>query len=175
MPRRGWRGRGWPELHPRRPPPGVPPDRCPERPAQVEAVPAGQERQQAKGPRSALALQDRDAAEVDRGWCHELQPAGSQTQLHLVDTLLEAKMLIERWGVEYNTLRPHSALGYRPPAPEAWRPLEATSATLQRLPTARAPIMETLTQQLVPSVGAGQKEGALDQERKLAAVVGVDV
>ena len=84
-------------------------------------------------------------------------------------------MLIERWGVEYNTLRPHSALGYRPPAPEAWRPLEATSATLQRLPTARAPIMETLTQQLVPSVGAGQKEGALDQERKLAAVAGVDV
>ena len=40
---------------------------------------------------------------------------------------------------------------------------------------ARAPAMETLTQQLVPSVGAGQKEGALDQERKLAAVVGVDV
>ena len=111
MPRRGWRGRGWPELHPRRPPPGVPPDRCPERPSQVEAVPAGQERQQAKGPRSALALQDRDAAEVDRGWCHELQPAGSQTQLHLIDTLLEAKMLIERWGVEYNTLRPHSAFG----------------------------------------------------------------
>ena len=41
--------------------------------------------------------------------------------------------------------------------------------------TARAPTMETLTQQLVPSVGAGQKEGALDQERKLAAVVGVEV
>ena len=41
--------------------------------------------------------------------------------------------------------------------------------------TARAPTMETLTQQLVPSVRAGQKEGALDQERKLAAVVGVDV
>ena len=41
--------------------------------------------------------------------------------------------------------------------------------------TARAPTMETLTQQLVPSVGAGQNEGAFDQERKLAAVVGVDV
>ena len=34
-------------------------------------------------------------------------------------TLTEAKILIERWRREYNTIRPHSALGYRPPAPEA--------------------------------------------------------
>ncbi len=34
-------------------------------------------------------------------------------------TLKEAKVLIERWRVEYNTVRPHSALGYRPPAPQA--------------------------------------------------------
>jgi len=34
-------------------------------------------------------------------------------------TLTEAKVLIERWRQEYNTVRPHSALGYRPPAPEA--------------------------------------------------------
>jgi len=34
-------------------------------------------------------------------------------------TLKEAKVLIERWRVHYNTVRPHSALGYRPPAPEA--------------------------------------------------------
>ena len=38
------------------------------------------------------------------------------------DTLLEAKVLIERWRVEYNTIRPHSSLGYRPPAPEAIHP-----------------------------------------------------
>ena len=38
------------------------------------------------------------------------------------DTLLEAKVLIERWRVEYNTIRPHSSLGYRPPAPEAIQP-----------------------------------------------------
>ncbi|MGO9621242.1 MAG: integrase core domain-containing protein, partial [Desulfobaccales bacterium] len=30
-----------------------------------------------------------------------------------------AQILIERWRREYNTVRPHSALGYRPPAPEA--------------------------------------------------------
>ena len=34
-------------------------------------------------------------------------------------TLTEAKILIERWRREYNSIRPHSALGYRPPAPEA--------------------------------------------------------
>jgi len=33
-------------------------------------------------------------------------------------TLMEAKVLIERWRTEYNTIRPHSSLGYRPPAPE---------------------------------------------------------
>jgi transposase InsO family protein len=34
-------------------------------------------------------------------------------------TLEEARVLIEQWRREYNQLRPHSALGYRPPAPEA--------------------------------------------------------
>ena len=34
-------------------------------------------------------------------------------------TLLEAKILIERWRREYNCFRPHSSLGYCPPAPEA--------------------------------------------------------
>ena len=36
-------------------------------------------------------------------------------------TLTEATILIERWRRHYNTVRPHSALGYRPPAPEAVR------------------------------------------------------
>ena len=35
------------------------------------------------------------------------------------ETLLEAKVLIEGSRVEYNTIRPHSSLSYRPPAPEA--------------------------------------------------------
>ncbi len=34
-------------------------------------------------------------------------------------TLREAKVLIERWREHYNRVRPHSSLGYRPPAPEA--------------------------------------------------------
>lgn len=34
-------------------------------------------------------------------------------------TLREAQVLLEAWREEYNRRRPHSALGYRPPAPEA--------------------------------------------------------
>lgn len=37
-------------------------------------------------------------------------------------SLLEAKIMIERWRKHYNTRRPHSRLGGRPPAPEAWQP-----------------------------------------------------
>ncbi|MCX5752255.1 MAG: IS3 family transposase [Candidatus Krumholzibacteria bacterium] len=37
-------------------------------------------------------------------------------------TLWEAKVLVERWREEYNRVRPHSSLGYRPPAPEAMEP-----------------------------------------------------
>jgi len=33
-------------------------------------------------------------------------------------TLEEARVLIEQWRREYNQVRPHSALGYRPPVPE---------------------------------------------------------
>jgi putative transposase len=33
-------------------------------------------------------------------------------------TLEEAKVLIEQWRRNYNQVRPHSALGYQPPAPE---------------------------------------------------------
>ena len=36
-------------------------------------------------------------------------------------SLKEAQVLIERWRHHYNTVRPHSALGYTPPAPQDHR------------------------------------------------------
>ncbi|WP_149774779.1 IS3 family transposase [Ruegeria intermedia] len=39
-------------------------------------------------------------------------------------TLREAQILIEQWKRHYNTKRPHSALGYRPPAPETVVPMD---------------------------------------------------
>ncbi|MAE56803.1 MAG: IS3 family transposase [Euryarchaeota archaeon] len=37
-------------------------------------------------------------------------------------SLKEVQILTERWRREYNTIRPHSSLGYRPPAPEVFMP-----------------------------------------------------
>jgi len=55
----------------------------------------------------------------------------------------EARTLLGRWREEYNQIRPHSALGYRPPAPQAWlfsaQPVGALG----------------LTQQVVHTLGAG--------------------
>jgi hypothetical protein len=45
-------------------------------------------------------------------------------------SLKEAQIVIEKWRVEYNTRRPHSALGYRPPAPAA-TPLAAPNLSSQ--------------------------------------------
>ena len=39
-------------------------------------------------------------------------------------TLKEAQILIEQWRIHYNTVRPHSSLGYRPPAPESIVPMD---------------------------------------------------
>jgi len=50
--------------------------------------------------------------------------------LEQFDTLWEAQVLIERWRKEYNHIRPHSALGYKPPVPETLTPfLQAYEAT----------------------------------------------
>ena len=42
-------------------------------------------------------------------------------------SLKEAQIVIEKWRVNYNTKRPHSALGYRPPCPAACSPWGAQS------------------------------------------------
>ncbi|HJP17697.1 MAG TPA: integrase core domain-containing protein, partial [Nitrospinota bacterium] len=35
----------------------------------------------------------------------------------------------EEWRKEYNTVRPHSSLGYKPPAPEFIEPIPSFYAT----------------------------------------------
>ena len=42
--------------------------------------------------------------------------------VEIFTTLFEAQVLIKNWRKDYNQVRPHSALGYRPPAPEAILP-----------------------------------------------------
>jgi transposase InsO family protein len=47
--------------------------------------------------------------------------------VELFNDLREAKVLIERWRKHYNTVRPHTSLGYQPPAPEAVIPADQAS------------------------------------------------
>ena len=61
------------------------------------------------------------------------------------DTLLEAKVLIERWRVRYNTVRPHRSLGYRPPAPEAIVPWTSALGASLLSPASMAGPVGTLT------------------------------
>ena len=63
----------------------------------------------------------------------------------IFDTLLEAKVLIERWRVLYNTVRPHSSLGYRPPAPEAIAPWTTDLGASLLGPTAMTGAVDALT------------------------------
>ena len=48
-------------------------------------------------------------------------------------TLIEARVLIESWRQHYNTKRPHSSIGYRPPAPEAIKPKNNLTITMAGL------------------------------------------
>jgi putative transposase len=59
----------------------------------------------------------------------------------LFDTLWETQVLLEQWRREYNAVRPHSSLGYRPPAPETW----SWSAMKARIGALRpVPVLEKL-------------------------------
>jgi transposase InsO family protein len=58
-------------------------------------------------------------------------------------TLREAETVIEGWRKHYNTKRPHSSLGYRPPAPEVvqWKASSPGAASPATPTIAPKPIM----------------------------------
>ena len=53
-------------------------------------------------------------------------------------TLKEATVLIEQWRQHYNTIRPHSSLGYRAPAPESILPAVRSVKYLEHQPPQEA-------------------------------------
>ena len=57
----------------------------------------------------------------ENGFCESFNGKLRDEKLdgEIFDNLWEAKVVIENWRKEYNTKRPHSSLGDRPPAPEA--------------------------------------------------------
>jgi len=74
----------------------------------------------------------------ENGYCESFNGSMRDELLNgeIFYTLAEAKILIEAWRRHYNTIRPHSSLGYRPPAPETATPpwLPSGSATLHLRP-----------------------------------------
>ena len=62
----------------------------------------------------------------ENGYCESFNARFRDELLNgeVFTTLREAQILIERWRRHYNTVRPHSALGYRPPAPKSIVPID---------------------------------------------------
>ena len=56
----------------------------------------------------------------ENGYCESFNSKMRDEFLNreLFDTLFEVEVLTKRWVREYNTVRPHSSLGYKPPAPQ---------------------------------------------------------
>ena len=81
----------------------------------------------------------------ENGYCESFN---SKLRDELLDgeifySLAEALVVIEAWRVHYNTVRPHSSLDYRPPAPEAihWPSRDAGSPPPKASTLAPRPVM----------------------------------
>jgi Integrase core domain len=85
------------------------------------------------------ARANRDDAAPNRSQHREWKSHSASLQRsrdHHSDVLLvkEGQILTERWRVEYNTERPHSALGYRQPAPQAILPQQQGHGDIENAP-----------------------------------------
>ena len=71
--------------------------------------------------RSPGQCDERDPAGYAVGCCCDGSARTSDLlpRREIFHSLPEAQVLIEAWRRYYDAVRPHSALGYRPPAPEA--------------------------------------------------------
>ena len=65
----------------------------------------------------------------ENGYCESFNSKVHDEQLNseIFYSLKEAQVLTERWRAHYNTRRPHSSLGYRPPAPAVIESRELSS------------------------------------------------
>jgi putative transposase len=82
------------------------------------------------GRRGTKTLYITPGSPWENGYCESFNGKlrGELLNGELFYTLREAQVLIEQWRVIYNTKRPHSALGYRPPAPETILPMQKEAA-----------------------------------------------
>jgi transposase InsO family protein len=64
----------------------------------------------------SISIACREAGTSDQSYRDELLNG------EIFYSLKEAKIVIAQWRNHYNTVRPHSSLGYRPPAPQTSNP-----------------------------------------------------
>ena len=66
----------------------------------------------------------------DNGYCESFNARFRDELLNgeIFYSLREAQILIDKWRKHYNAIGPHSAFGYRPPAPETIVPMDCTPA-----------------------------------------------
>jgi putative transposase len=69
------------------------------------------------------------ASPWENGYCESFNARFRDQLLNgeIFYTLQEAQIIIEQWSIHYNTIRPHSALACRPPAPESIIPIDQRS------------------------------------------------
>jgi transposase InsO family protein len=62
----------------------------------------------------------------ENGYCESFNARFRDELLNgeILYSLKEAQIIIEQWRKDYNTIRPHSALRYKPPAPEVTIPID---------------------------------------------------
>ena len=62
----------------------------------------------------------------ENGYCESFSARFCDELLNgeLFYNLKDAQILIKQWQIHYNTVKPHSLLGYRPPAPESILPMD---------------------------------------------------
>jgi transposase InsO family protein len=82
-------------------------------PEQIIATLRQIEVQLAQGKSIALACKEAPSQNRTQDECLKLE---------IFYSLKEAQVIIGAWKDHYNRVRPHSSLGYRPPAPVRWRP-----------------------------------------------------
>ena len=109
----------------------------------------------------------------ENGYCESLNSKLRDELLNgeIFTTLREAQVLIEKWRRHYNAIRPHSSLGYRPPAPRGDLAASARSAlrSASASPDAgRRRPGSNLVPGIVPRGRPGSSAGDLIDERTVA-------
>jgi len=76
-----------------------------------------------KSPLGKRAVEDQRQTKLIKEAWKESGKVYGYRKLH-DDLCDQGDIIIEQWRKHYNTRRPHSALGYRPPAPETTTPMD---------------------------------------------------